>query len=366
MRKAYLDNIRWSTVGVVVLYHVFYLFNSVGIPGGIPNAKNIPLFDTIAAMIYPWFMVLLFVVSGICARYSLQKRTAKQFLKERTAKLLVPSTLGLFVVHWVTGYWNIKIGGGLSDIPTALRYPLFVLSGIGPLWFIQLLYVFCWLLVLLKKLDKNDSIWTACGRIKPLMLPLLFLPIFGAAQILNAPLLTMYRFGIYFVSFLIGYYIFSHEQVQEMTKKLWLPMACLAVAAAIFYVRFFSGSDYTAPSCLQSLLTNVYLWLFVLAILGIYQKYFDFKTPFTAYLARTSFGIYILHYPILLTIGYLLQNFFDFPAICNYILAFAADILLTVAAYEILKRIPWIRYAVLGIRKNAQKTKRRPPNRCRR
>jgi acyltransferase family len=38
-------------------------------------------------------MVLLFVVAGMSARYSLQKRSNKEFLKERVTKLLVPSTL---------------------------------------------------------------------------------------------------------------------------------------------------------------------------------------------------------------------------------------------------------------------------------
>ena len=41
-RKLYLDNIRWSTVLLVMFYHVCYLFNDVGILGGIPGAKNIP------------------------------------------------------------------------------------------------------------------------------------------------------------------------------------------------------------------------------------------------------------------------------------------------------------------------------------
>ncbi len=53
--------------------------------------------------------------------------------------MLVPSTLGLFVIHWIIGYLNIKMGGGLAYIPTALIYPISVISGIGPLWFIQML-----------------------------------------------------------------------------------------------------------------------------------------------------------------------------------------------------------------------------------
>ena len=29
MRKLYIDNIRWSTVVLVVLYHVIYMFNGI-------------------------------------------------------------------------------------------------------------------------------------------------------------------------------------------------------------------------------------------------------------------------------------------------------------------------------------------------
>ena len=91
MRKTYIDNIRASVVLIVLIYHVCYMFNGVGVPGGIPNAENIPAFDVLAYVVYPWFMVLLFVVSGMSARYSLQKRTIKQFLRERIGKILLSS-----------------------------------------------------------------------------------------------------------------------------------------------------------------------------------------------------------------------------------------------------------------------------------
>lgn len=187
MRKNHLDNMRWSIVILVLIYHVFYMFNGVGVLGGIPEAKNIPAFDTAAAVIYPWFMVVLFIAAGISARYALQKRTAKQFMKERTVKLLIPSTLGLFVIHWITGYLNIKMGGGLAYMPKALIYPISVISGIGPLWFIQMLFVFSCILILLRKADKTDKVWTVCGNIKLPVVLLLFLLIYGAAQILNMP-----------------------------------------------------------------------------------------------------------------------------------------------------------------------------------
>ena len=53
MRKTYLDNIRWITVVLVVIYHVIYIFNGVtqyGIIG--PFSKHQPQ-DTYQYIVYP-------------------------------------------------------------------------------------------------------------------------------------------------------------------------------------------------------------------------------------------------------------------------------------------------------------------------
>ena len=355
MRKHYLDNIRWATVLTVLVYHVFYIFNNVGILGGIPNAKNIPLCDTIACVIYPWFMALLFIIAGMSARYSLQKRSGKQFIKERAVKMLIPASLGLFVFQWITGYLNIKIGGGLEYIPPALVYPIAAISGIGPLWFVQMLFIFSAVLLLLRKIDKNDSIWTLCGKANIPIIAILFVPVLGASQILNMPVFTMYRFGIYFVSFLIGYYIFSHEEVLEKIGKIHIPALCLAVVGMVLYAVLYGGSNYTSPECLQSIVTNLYLWVVILAIIGCGRKYFDKETAFTRYMTASSFGIYVLHYPILLTVCFCLHSYFDLPASANYIIAFAAEIILTFAAYELIRRIPVVRFCILGMKKKKEK-----------
>ncbi len=350
LRKSYLDNIRWATVMLVLVYHVCYMFNGAGVPGGIPDAVSIPACDVTAYIVYPWFMVLLFVISGISARYSFQKRTEKQFLKERAMKLLIPSTLGLFVIHWITGYLNIKMGGGLAYIPPVLVYPISVVSGIGPLWFIQMLFVFSCILVLLRKIDKKDWAWTLCGKANLPVILLLFVVIFGAAQIFNMPVLTMYRFGIYFAAFLIGYYVFSHDEAQEKTERICIPMLCLAITGAVFYTLYYFGSDYTSPACLQSVITNLYLWIVVLAVIGFSKKYWNHETAFTRYMTKSGFGIYILHYPVLTVTCYLLHYHFHFPAICNYMIALVTELIVTFALYEAVKRIPLIRYFVLGMK----------------
>ena len=333
-----------------MIYHVFYLFNGVGIPGSIPNAKNIPFLDVAACVIYPWFMVLLFVVSGMSARYALQKRTEAQFLKERARKLLIPSTLGLFVIHWITGFLNIQMGGGLAYIPAFLVYPISAISGIGPLWFIQMLFLFCCVVILLRKLDPGDRLWRYGQRASAPVLLLLFVPIWGAAQILNLPVLTMYRFGIYMVSFLTGYYIFSHDAVQDTVERIRIPLGCIALPGAVIYAVRYGGSNFTASSCLQSLHTNLYLWIAVLTVIGWAKHFGNRETAFSRYLSKSSFGIYILHYPVLIAICYMLTTYWDLPAIWNYTLALVLEWVLTFSIYEAVKRTPVVRYLILGMK----------------
>ena len=107
-RKLYLDNIRWMTVVLVVIYHVVYMFNGVQPFGVIGPFREHQLQDCFQYLVYPWFMALLFVVSGMSARYYLQSHTTKQFVKDKTRKLLVPSTIGLFVFQWLLGIVNKK------------------------------------------------------------------------------------------------------------------------------------------------------------------------------------------------------------------------------------------------------------------
>lgn len=350
MRRHSLDNLRWAAALLVFAYHICYLYNGLGIPGGIPGAESLPALDILAGIVYPWFMVLLFVIAGMSAQYALERRTDGQFLRERRDRLLAPSTLGLLVVHWVTGYLNIRMGGGLAFIPPPLVYPISVISGIGPLWFAQMLFVFSCLLVLLRRLGWAEKWREQCENLPSAVFVLLFLPLWGAAQVLNLPVLTMYRFGIYLAAFLIGYLVLSHEAAQEALARFGLPLLAAAAAGGAAYTVRWLGKDYTDPACLRSGLTNLYAWTAILAALGCGRRYFDGENAFTRYMRRAGFGIYVLHYPVLLSVCYCLHTYFDLPAVWNYLLALAAGLPVTLALYEIIQRTPVIRYLVLGRR----------------
>ena len=362
MRRHYLDNIRWVTVLLVLFYHVLYIFNSVGVLGGVGQFNPVQYQDGIMYFIYPWFMVLLFAVAGMCSRYSLEKRTTKEFIKSRTLKLLVPSTIGLFVFQWIVGYFNVTIGGGWqyfpTDIPAAInvviRYLISVVSGIGPLWFIQLLWLFSLLLILVRKIDSKDKFYNLCGKANYAVILLCALPIWGSAQILNMPILTMYRFGIYFAAFLIGYFVLSHDAVQDKIEKMHLPLLIIFVPMGIGSSIYYFGKNFTEPDVLHSIFTNIYLWIAILALLGCFKAWADKTSKFADYMSRSSFGIYIVHYLPLIISCYFLKNYTNIPALPTYIIVAATTFSLSPAIYEIIRHIPVLRYCVLGYKRKKQ------------
>lgn len=296
-RKLYLDNIRWMTVVLVVIYHVVYMFNGVQPFGVIGPFREHQLQDCFQYLVYPWFMALLFVVSGMSARYYLQSHTTKQFLKDKTRKLLVPSTIGLFVFQWLLGIYNLKIGGGLNiaGLPMPILYLITVLSGVGPLWYIQMLWLFSMLLLVVRKIEK-DRVWNFCSKAPVWSVLMLTIIVYGSAQVLNTPVVTVYRFGIYGFCFFAGYFLFSHEEVMErLCKWWWMFDAASAVLGISYTVRYF-GENYAIAPVLNNIHACVYCWFAILGILTTMKNYADISTAFTHWMAKKSWGLYIFHY----------------------------------------------------------------------
>lgn len=353
-RKIYLDNIRWITVVIVVIYHVIYMFNGVQPFGVIGAFHEYQLQDGFQYLVYPWFMALLFVVSGMSARYYLSGHDTKSYVRDKTRKLLVPSTIGIFVFHWILGYYNMKIGGGfdqMAAVSEPVLYIIMAVSGIGALWYIQMLWIFSMLLLLVRKIEK-DRLWRLGAKTPVWFLLLLTVCVYGCAQILNTPVITVYRFGIYGFSFFVGYFIFSHDEVVERLSRWWCILDVAAVMLGVFYTVCYFGENYATAPVLNNLPACAYCWIAILAILATMKKYGDKTNPFMQWMAGKSWGLYIFHYlPLAMAAYYLMQYAPKLPPVCIYLLTGVSAFLGAFVLNEVISRIPVIRWCVLGIKK---------------
>lgn len=356
-RKHYIDNIRWVTILVVIVYHVIYNFNTVGVIKNI-GIDGMSQLDAFLTFVYPWFMCLLFVVGGMSARYSLEKRSGREFAKERATKLLVPSIAGVFLLGWISSwvtnqYTDMFMGNG-DLIPGPIKYIIYCLMGIGPLWFAHELFLASMVLLLIRAIDKKDKLWELGGKAKLWVLLLLVAAVWGSSWILNTPLIEVYRNGIYLFMFLLGYYVFSHEEVTDQLVRFKLPLMIVALITGVAYTIVYYGENYAARECLRSFFTNAYAWIMILAILGCFKAWCNGETKFSRYMTERNFGFYVLHYPVLIIIAYLVTTYLKLPMILNYIVILVLELIFLPLVYEGIHRIPVVRFLILGEKKKKE------------
>ena len=361
MRKYYLDNIRWITVVIVVFYHVLYMYNAEGILGGLGKITNLTSqpYDIFMYFVYPWFMPVLFIVAGISSRLFLERHTDKEFVKSRTRKLLVPSTIGLFAFQFIQGYVSMSLGTAFTDlaaggVPKPVIFLIMVASGSGVLWFVHLLWIYSMILVLLRKIEQGRLL--IIGAKTPLwMIALFYIPIWGAAQILNTPIVSVYRVGFYFVFFMLGYYVFSNDEVMEKLKNhailLIISGVAVCIIFSILYFVVYGGMNYADKPVNRGPLYAACAYLGSLAMLGGMARFGDFGNSFTKWMSRKSFGLYVFHYLGISSVALFIAKTGLLPAAVCYLLSLAAGFVFGYGLYEIISRIPFFRWAVLGIRK---------------
>lgn len=373
-RKNYLDNIRWITIILVVIFHIYFYYNNIGIDamfaGVSPFEGQITFAGLFQYIVYPWFMVLLFIIAGMSARYALKKRTTKEFLKSRVDKLLAPSTLGVLAFGWIGGYIiyiHIASRSMPADTPGFVGVIITICSGIGALWFCHVLFVATLFLLLVRKIitkchGSDDSVCNWFEKITEsrlgfsILLIIMYFILWGGSHILNMPLITSYRNGIYIPAFLFGYYIFSNDIMIGRLKKLVLPFFLLTIISGVFYIMRCYGLEYGAVKTLSRWDVNLYAFLMILLVLGAGAGYLENRNGFTDYMKQRCFGIYVLHIPVLLVTNYLLAGT-ALPMTVIYLIELVSAIVFSILHYEILHRIPILRYWIFGMRKSSGRGK---------
>ena len=359
MRKHWIDNLRWVTVLLVLLYHVIYFYNNKGVFGGVGGFGDGPHYqDVLMYILYPWFMPLLFILAGVSAKYALDRHSGREWFKSRTLKLLVPSTIGLLVFHWMEGYFNTHVGGTdvLASVPQPVKFCIWAVSGTGPLWFIQDLWLFSLILLLVRKLDAKGKFNAWCGKIAEGKAGILWIVLLGVLfwlgeqTLIGSPrpetadgLYKLYKPLFYIIPFLMGYFVFSRDEVHETLGRFWMPLlACAAVSGIALTVTTF-GENNTTPQYLGSPLNCLYGWLMCLAMMGWFKAKFDKTNAFAGYMTRSSFGIYIVHYLVIVSLGYMMKVYTQLPPVAMYLILTVAVFTLSPLLYETLRRIPLVR-----------------------
>ena len=164
--------------------------------------------------------------------------------------------------------------------------------------------------------------------------------------------MNLYKPVFYLICLLLGYFVFAHDAVQEKLKKYWIPLMAAAVISGAVLIGTTFGQDNTSPRYMGSPLNCLYGWLSCLAMTGWFAARFDRTCSFAGYMTRSSFGLYIVHYLVVASLGYMMKTYTQLPPLAMYAILAVAVFTLSPLLYEILRRIPVIRWCVLGEKKS--------------
>ena len=353
-RKYYIDNLRWMAILLLFPFHAAQIWSG-GEYGGfyIWSHTNTALY-VFSTAVYPWYMTFLFAIAGMSCKYALLKRTNKQFVVERTKKILIPFFFGLLVLVPIMTYIAEVFFNGYTGTYWQ-QYRLFFTKetdltgyhgGFTPahLWFLLYLYVISLVTLLIILLQKKCLPKYRVGSIPYYFIILLSVPEWICQYVLNIGGKSL---GQFMILFLFGYYILSEEGILQKIKQYRYVSLVICIL---------SGSLYTYLYCFESLrnvwMTGLYIffgWMGIITLLGIGQAKLNFHNPISVYLTQASFPVYILHMPILVVTGFFVLKF-SVDVAGQFLLIVLISLIATFLIYEIIKRVPFLRF-FLGMTK---------------
>lgn len=354
MRKYYIDNLRSLIILLLVPYHAAMAWNAWGEPNYIFFESN-RILSSIIVFLSPYFMPVLFIISGIGTHIALQKRTAAQYVSERYKRLFIPFAFGTLILMpamtYIADKFNYSYEGNLFNHYGVFFTKFTDLTGadggfsVGQFWFVAYLFIISLtavgIILLQKKLHikckTNIPLWGICLLGLPLPLLNEILSIGGKS------------FAEYIYLFMIGYYIFSDEKVIEKAEMYMFFFMFVGLTAAILNVYLFVWSDvqYVLLNAISKFIAE---WFMLLALLGMAKRYLNFSGKISAYFTKRSFAFYIWHFIWVVLFQYFMYSVCADNTFLLYIvpviLAYCASLL----CCEISIRIPLLRIFT-GIKK---------------
>lgn len=348
-RNYYLDYLRIISIILLFPVHTLMVWNDHGQKFYVWGGDNRVL-SSLIILINPWFMPILFVIAGMCARYSLENRTTKQFIVERVRKLFVPFVSGIILlVPFQTlfarkYFYNYK--GFIFDNIIYFFTHFTDLTGYdgaftpGQLWFILFLFIISLIGVLIAKILPYDKVKNKISDIKIYIVIAMFFLVWGGNYIGN---FGGFSIGKNLVLYLLGYYVLGNDCVLRLVEKYRIALMVMFCSSLfLLCITYYKYSYY------GDVLVNFVSWIGSCALISFAMKYLNKRTKLLDYFNKASFPIYILHQSILVVVAYYTLLHVDgLPLQIGVIIA--TSFIGSIFLYEITKRIPYVRF-LLGMK----------------
>ena len=353
MRHHDIDWLRNLAILYLFPFHTARIFDSfeTNYVEGTPSAVTTGLI----AVSY-WFMPLLFLVAGMASYHALQRRTPREYVRERVARLLVPLGFGILVIVPPQAYlayrWH-DVGGGEPWSYLGYFADWSDLSGYrgtftpAHLWFILFLFIISVALlpVFRRWSDARLPDWSRhpVGVVVPalVLVTLSALPDIGGKNIV-----------VYAGFVLAGFLIATDERITEMLvryRRAYAAVAALGAVGVLVEVHTIGWQPgLTLVGAAFGVGHMIVCWCTLLAFLGYGRRHLNRPSRVMRYLNGAVFPVYVVHQTYVVAIGFVVLSWTDVVWLA-FVVIMLGSLAASLLTYEVARRVPVLR-TLLGIK----------------
>jgi peptidoglycan/LPS O-acetylase OafA/YrhL len=384
-RMAFVDNMRWVVIIMVVLIHASVTYSGIGSwfykEHAALDTASFLTFAFYESLSQAFFMGILFFLAGTFVPGAYDRKGFGRFVLDRTIRLGVPTLIFMLVLDPLTRLVIVLFSGQSPSFADFLRSWLGVITSghvvdrTGPLWFALALLVFS-VVYALARLAAH-SIKSASGsatsrRSAPRTLSpraihlaaVVLIVLIGSGSFLvrlvqpigtNVVNMQLCFFTQYVVLFTTGLWVGRNgllKTIPSAVGTVWLKLALAVGVPAWFLLLGLGGAGVQG----FDLFSGGWRWQAAgyafweaffcvsvsLGVITLFRERINGPSRVAAFLSRTSFGVYALHAPILVTVSLLLRAWAAYP-LAKALVAGVIGFAFSLAVAAIVRGTPGLR-----------------------
>jgi peptidoglycan/LPS O-acetylase OafA/YrhL len=370
-RLHYLDWLQVLAILGVFLFHAVHPFDDL-FGWHIKNAESSIAVDFFVGFFGSWGMPFFFLMAGTTSWFSLRRRTASRYIRERVTRLLFPFIIGAIVLTPVQAYFELTHkgwwGGGsivkfiLSPEARSYFYTEFHPITFGPqifgalgyhLWFVGFLFAFALIalpifLWLNQRSGKRfvDSVarlmkWRGgllVFIILPVLARLLLQPYFPAEH-------NWSDFIFMLLFFISGYILITDDRFLAAIRRDWQLHLILGIVCTLFFfssavdvpVFEWMGSPGTPGFYLVWASAGINSWCWTMVVFYIGMRYLDFTNKSLKYGREASYPFFFIHQPVIIFIAFYVVQW-EVALSIKVLAVVLGSLVLSLGVYELLVR----------------------------
>ncbi|MBS0606551.1 MAG: acyltransferase [Verrucomicrobia bacterium] len=351
----YFNNLKIFLIGMVVAVHAALAYQLGGKGWPVADPVNTNGFLPFLTWQATYFMGLFFLISGYFLPDSCKKGNAWPIFTKKLIRLGIPTLLTVFVLLPPTLYLTLPLIGRQDEIPS---FWSFYADGFlskayftfGHTWFIVQLLLYSTIYIFLR--PALERFFKTKLKITHTTILFYTLFLFGTTWIVNLSypqdawrlyhLFEPYHLPQYISLFFLGIFAKKNQLLDALENRVgyvWLAIGILGVLYMSMHQC--TGMLYDSPT-FNALWSSFMCSAWCVGLLTLFRGHVNGCSPLQEWLARNTYGVYLLHVSVIVFLHYILFPY-AWNAWVKFSIVFVIGYVLSNGICGLLRMTPYLR-----------------------